>query len=80
VDLVLAVLHVYQRAIVAVKELRIALAAPAGARLFENEMVLAIAREYAIVTLALHKVGIGLHDGLEVNAQVDIFLHNSINF
>lgn len=75
-NLIFAVLHVDQAAVLAVEELRIALAAFSLAALLENEMVFAIAREHAIVTLALHKVGIGLHDRLEVNAQIGILFHN----
>jgi len=75
-NLIFAVLHVDQAAVLAVEELRIALAAFSLAALLEDEMVFAIAREHAIVTLALHKVGIGLHDRLEVNAQIGILFHN----
>ena len=75
-NLIFAVLHVNQAAVLAVEELRIALAAFSLTALLEDEVVFAIAGEHAIVTLALHKVGIGLHDRLEVNAQVCVFLHN----
>ena len=77
-DLVLAVLHVDERAVVAVEELGVAGATSAAAAgLLEDVMVFLVAREHAGVTLALHQESIVLHDRLEVNAQIDIFLHRN---
>lgn len=75
-DLVLAILHVHQRAVLAIKELGIALAALSLATLLEDEMVFTITGEYTIVALALNEVGIVLHDRLEVNAEIGIFNHS----
>ena len=81
VDLVLAVLHVDERAVVAVEELGVAGATSAAAAgFFEDVMVFFVAREHAGVALALHEESIVLHDRLEVNVGVGIFNHEGKNF
>ena len=76
-DLVLAVLHVDERAVLTVEELGVAGATSvAAAGLFEDVMVFLVAREHAGVALALHQESIVLHDRLEVNVGVGILNHD----
>ena len=76
-DLVLAVLHVNERAVVAIEELGIALAGLSLDGLFKDEMLVTIAGENAGIRQALNEVGITLHDRLEVYADVGVFFHKA---
>jgi hypothetical protein len=67
---------VNETAVLAIKELGISLATPAVAGLLEDVMLITIAREHTVVALAFDRESIVLHDRLEVDAQVDIFLHS----
>ena len=79
-NLVLAILHVNQAAVLAIEQFRIALAAFSLTALLEDVVVFAIAGEQTVVRLALRKVSITLHDGFEVDAEINVLLHNSIKF
>ena len=59
-NLIAAVLHVNQRAVVAVKEFGITRAPATVAGFLKDEMLVTIAGENAGIRLALNKVGIGL--------------------
>ena len=74
--MIAAVLHVNQRAVVAVKELGVTRATATVAGFLKDEVIVTIAGENAGIRLALNEVGIGLHDRLEVNAKIGILLHN----
>lgn len=76
VDLVAAVLHVDQRAVASVEELRVAMhgmTVPDG--LLKDVVVLAVAGEHSAVTAALAEQGVFLHDCLQVDAEVGVLLH-----
>ena len=79
-DLIAAILHVHEAAVLAIEQLRISLAAPVLATLLEDIVVFAIASKYSGVALALHEVGIFLHDRLEVNAEICVLLHRNKYF
>ena len=59
-NLVFTVLHVNQRAVVAIKQLGIARATATVAGFLKDEVLVTIAGENAGIRLALNKVGIGL--------------------
>ena len=77
VNLVSAVLHAHHGDVAAVEELGVALVVSLSYSLLEAEVALAVAGEDAVVALSLGEEGVGLHDRLEVNAEVGVLDHNA---
>jgi len=83
VYLILAVLHVYKRDIASVEELGIPTAMAVDGLvgcLFEEVLVVIGAAENATIALSWIQEGIFLHDGLQVDAEVDVLLHTFLSY
>jgi hypothetical protein len=79
VNLVLAILHVHQAAVLAIKEFGIALAASVVAGFFETETIF-VAADHTGKTGRLRQIGDVLEHTVQLNVVVGFLLHDDINF
>ena len=80
-NLITSVLHVHERAVVAVEELGVATSVSVVAYcLFEEEMLVAIAGKDSVVGNSLGEEGVPLKNCLEIHAEIGVLVHNKNNF